>query len=181
MSQFTKGWEGLALNQFALHIRDLICVCGGVWLIPAKWPLLEGLVPVGCRPYLVPSGHNVKFHWWMGATTTKSPIPPFPFAFQGQGQALSAALNTAWKPKYVVSSESHWVREHLLSRDFEPKTGPPTTSKHFHCLLQGPHPLTDLIQCKHMQPEPAYSVLLLDSANLAIGLRLLLPFCPSVF
>lgn len=146
MSHCTKGWEGLALNQFArAYLGFDICVCGRVWLIPTKCFLLEGLVPISCRPDLVPSGHNVKFHWWMGATATKSPNPHLlPLCLPGPRATLSAVLNTAWKPKSVVSSESHWVWEHLLSRDFEPMTGHIITSKHFHYLLKGPHSLTDL-------------------------------------
>ena len=112
-------------------------------------------------------------------------LPPFFFfAFQGQGRAISAVLNTAWKnlsmwfPQRAIEfgNTSSVGIFFLKSRQVSQRT-----AERFHCLLKGPHPLADLIQCKHMQPEPAHSVLLLDSANLAEGLRLLLPLCPSVF
>lgn len=115
--------------------------------------------------------------------SARPPSLPFFFAFQGQGRAISAVLNTAWKnlsmwfPQRAIEfGNTSSVGIFLKSRQVSQRTG-----ERFHCLLKGPHPLADLIQCKHMQPEPAHSVLLLDSANLAEGLRLLLPLCPSVF
>lgn len=132
-----KLWEDQALNQFAcvyLGLDMCVCVCVRVWLILAKWPLLESLVPISCRPDLVPSGHNVKFLLVNESPSPQIPPQPLPLCPSGpRACCKSAVLNT--RPKHVKLLR-------LLSRGFEPITGPLTTTKNLYSLLKASHPLT---------------------------------------